>query len=87
MAETKRDNNGVYTMTGVLNTNGATPTRMKCSTSHILDVSDGTDGSDFGQDLAARDNSGVPVLCATDADGLIIPLYVDADGKLLTKST
>ena len=87
MAETQRDNNGVYTMMGVLNTDGVTPTRVKINEStHVLDVVDAQTGSDLGKDLAARDNSGVPGLIATDTDGNIINLYVDSNGKLLIDS-
>ena len=87
MAETQRDNNGVYTMAGVLNTDGVTVTRVKINEStHVLDVVDAQTGSDFGKEHAARDNSGVPVLVATDTNGVIINLYVDSNGKLLIDS-
>jgi len=88
MAETKRDNNQVPVIMGVLNTDGVTPTRMEADpTTHVLDISDGTTGSDFGQEHAARDNSGNPVATATDANGAIINLYVDSSGNLLIDST
>lgn len=84
MAEIKTDDNRVETMTGVLNTDGATPTAVKINpTTHILDVDTNAGGSDFGKDLAARDNSGRTTMIATDASGNIIPLYVDSSGKLL----
>ena len=87
MAETKRDNNGVYVMMGVLNTDGATPTRVKIDpTTHALKCDDASTGSDAGSDLAVRDNSGVPVLAATDANGVIINLFVDSNGQLLIDS-
>lgn len=87
MAEHIRDQNGVSTMAGVLNTDGVTVTRVKIEpTTHVLDVVDDTTGSDAGKDVAARDNSGVPVLVATDTDGNIINLYVDSNGKLLIDS-
>lgn len=88
MAEIKHDDNHVPTLTGVLNTDGSTPTRVKINSStHVLQVSDGTTGSDAGKDLAARDNSGNVTAIATDASGNIIPLYVDSSGNLLIKST
>lgn len=88
MAETKRDNNQVEVMMGVLNTDGVTPIRVKADpSSHLLAVDDNTTGSDFGKDLAARDNSGVPVLIATDGSNNIINLYVDSSGNLLIDST
>lgn len=88
MAETKRDDNRIPTIMGVLNTDGATPTRIEANpTTHILDVSDGSSGSDFGSNNAARDNSGEPVLLAvSNADGATpVPLYVDSNGNLLIK--
>lgn len=88
MAEASRDNNGVPAALGVLNTDGVTPTRLQVNpSSHILQVSDGSTGSDFGNDIIDRDNNGVTVLAATDADGNIINLYVNSSGQLLMKST
>ena len=73
---------------GVLNTDGATPTRPQINpTTHVLAIADAATGSDFGKDLAARDNSGETVMIATDASNNIIPLYVDSSGNLLIKST
>lgn len=75
---------------GVLNTDGATPTRVKIDpTTHILDIEDNTTGSDLGNDLAARDNSGVPVLIAVSSvDGVTpVPLYVNSSGQLLIQTT
>ena len=88
MAEAKHDGNQVPAMMGVLNTNGATPTRIEADpTLHSLDVEDNTTGSDAGNDWAARDNNGETVLCASDTNGTIIPLFVDSTGRLLIKST
>lgn len=88
MAEAKKDNNGVPTITGVLNTDGATPTRIKADAStHALEVADGTTGSDAGKDLAARDGNAIPVLLATDASNNIISLFVNSSGQLLIQST
>ena len=73
---------------GVLNTDGSTPTRVKINpTPHILAVLDDATGSDFGNDLAAHDNSGETTMIATDASNNIIPLYVDSSGNLMVKST
>lgn len=88
MTEIKKDNNQVPVLAGVLNTDGVTPTLVKVTpTTHITQISDGSTGSDFGKDLAARDNSGHTVACASDTDGNIIPLYVDSSGNLLVKTT
>lgn len=75
-------------MTGVLNTDGATPTMPQVHpTTHILQVDDDVTGSDFGKDLAARDSNSVPVMMATDGSNNLINLYVNSSGKLLIKST
>jgi len=90
MATAKKDDNLINTMTGVLNTDGITITRIKINaTTHILDVSDGTTGSDLGADNAVRDDNIVPVLIATsETDGSTpVQLYVDSNGKLLVDST
>lgn len=88
MTETKHDDNQVPVMMGVLNTDGDTPTRVKADpATNAVAVSDGTTGTDFGNDIAKRDNNGNPVLIATDASGNIIPLYVDSSGNLLIQTT
>ena len=75
-------------MMGVLNTDGATPTIPKVdSSTHVLQISDGSSGSDFGNDWAARDNNGESVMLATDASGNIISLYVNSSGQLLIKTS
>ena len=82
------DANVVPVAEGVLNTDGATPKMLEADpTTHALDVSDGTNGSDFGNDWAARDDNARTTLVATDTDENIIPLYVDSGGNLLIKST
>ena len=87
MTNAKTDNNSVPVAQGVLNTDGATPTTLEANpTTHVLDVSDGSTGSDFGNDAAARDDNGRTTLTATDANGNIIPLYVDSSGNLLIDS-
>ena len=90
MAETKKDDNLVPVMMGVLNTDGTTPTRIYSDPStHALIMSDGSTGSDLGNDTAARDNSGNPVLmAASNSDGSTpVSLYIDSSGNLLIKST
>lgn len=90
MSQIKTDDNQVETMAGVLNTDGATPMLVKINpTTHILAISDGTTGSDFGNDNAARDSNGRPVLLAvSSSDGATpVPLYVDSSGNLLIQTT
>jgi len=90
MAQAKRDNNFVTTMVGVLNTDGTTPTNVKINpTTHILDISDGTSGTDYGNEEAERDDNGVTTLIAvSSSDGTTpVPIYINSSGQLLTKST
>lgn len=88
MGEILSDNNQIAVIAGVLNTDGDTPTMVKANpTTHILECSDGTSGSDFGDDIIARDNNGETVMAATDANGNIINLYVNSSGQLLIKSS
>jgi len=87
VANIKRDDNQVEAIAGVLNTDGSTVTRIKANSStHVLAVSDGSTGTDYGNDLAVRDANGTPVLIATDASNNIIPLYVDSNGNLLIET-
>ena len=82
------DNNSVPVAQGVLNTDGTTPKMLEANpTTHILDVSNGSTGSDFGNDWAARDDNAKTTAIATDANGATIPLYVDSSGNFLVKST
>ena len=73
---------------GVLNTDGTTPTLIRIDpTTHVLDISDGTTGSDLGDDIIKRDDNSEPTFAATDASGNIINLYVNSSGQLLIDST
>jgi len=88
MAEAKIDNNRIPTIQGVLNTDGVTPTNVKIDPStHALFASDGSSGSDLGNDSAYRDNNGNPTLIATDVNNNIIPLYVNSSGHLMIQTT
>ena len=90
MSEAKRDNNGVQVMTGVLSSDGVTPTMVKADpTTHFIKVDDNTTGSDLGADNAARDGNYVTTLIAvSEVDGVTpVPIYVSADGEILIDST
>lgn len=90
MADAKRDNNMIPAATGVLNSDGATITRVKGSAGHILQVSDGTTGSDNGPTAKAlRDTNYVTTLTAvSEANGSTpVALYVNSSGELLIDST
>ena len=86
----KRDNNQVPVISGVLDTDGETPTNIFATPStNVLDVADDTSGSDFGISNAKRGDSGVPGLIAvSESDGVTpVQLYVDSSGNLLIDST
>jgi hypothetical protein len=88
--EAKRDQNNVPTILGVLNTNGETVMAVQANpATKSLAVNNNTTGTDNGPDHALRDENFVPTMLAiSDADGeTLVPLYVDADGKLLIDET
>lgn len=88
--QASRDQNNIPTLLGGLDSDGKTPIRVKVDpTSHALAVSDGTSGSDNGPVNAPRDENDVPVLMGvSSADGVTpIPIYANAAGQLLIKST
>ena len=90
MANSIKDNNGINTMIGVLNTDGSTVTLVKADpTSHILDAVNGSSGSDFGEDNAKKDDNNVSTLLAVSSDdgSTPVPLYVNSSGQILIKST
>lgn len=89
MANAQKDQNGVSTITGVLESDGETVVRIVADpTSHGLSVDDGSTGSDLGPENAARDENDVPTLLAvSSADGVTpVALYVTADGHILIDS-
>lgn len=90
MADAAIDGNSNPSMTGLLNTDGATITRIKASpTNHGVKISDGTTGSDSGGTHGFFDsNDRTTLFAASNADGTsLVSLYVDSSGNLLVKST
>lgn len=90
MSNASKDENGVSSLIGVLNSDGATIIPVKANPiSHRLNVSDGTTGSDNGPTNALKDGNDVSTLIAvSSADGVTpVVVYADADGKLLVQST
>lgn len=84
------DANSNATITGLLNTNGTTITRIKATpTTHLLETNDGSTGSDHGGDHANfDDNQRTTLFAVSNVDGVTpVALYVDSSGKLLTQST
>lgn len=90
MTDVKRDANNVPGMLAVLDSDGSTKTPVKATaSSHALNVSDGSSGSDNGPSpaRALKDSNYEDTLIAQDSSGNLIPLYVDSSGQLLIKST
>lgn len=89
MANASRDENHVTTLIGVDSSDGTT---VKLATiapvTHHFQVEDGTTGSDLGGTDAIRDDNHVPVALAVSSDDgeTPVPLYINADGKLLVDS-
>lgn len=86
---TPRDNNGVPTLVGTLNTDGTTVVSIKVNPSNnSLKVDDGITGSSFASPDSQRDANRVPAIWGiSSADGTT-PVYIatDVDGKLLIDS-
>lgn len=90
MANASKDQNGVNSLIVGLDTDGVTIVRIKADpTDHVLEVSDGTTGTDHGPVNDLRDANNVPALLAVSStDGLTpVVIYGDSSGNLLIKST
>lgn len=90
MANASKDENGVSTLLGTLNSDGRTTIRVQVNAStHSLKVDDNTTGSDNGPTNAPKDQNNVPALLAvSSADGITpVVVYADSSGNLLVKST
>ena len=86
----KKDENGVSTLLGVLNTDGETLVRVKVNagSNNSLKVDDNTTGSDNGPDIAPRDQNFIPaVMALSSVDGVTpVVVYSDSNGNLLIDS-
>lgn len=91
MANAKIDNNGVPTTLGTSNADGRTLLSWRVHpTTHVLQVSDGSGGSDLSLQNARRDENGAAALMGISNDGNNTPteVYVDSSTKqVLIKST
>lgn len=87
---TPRDNNGIPTALGTLDTDGITVVSIQVNpVNHALKFQDGESGTSFSSTTAQRDNNRVPALWGVSSDDGVTPIYiaVNSDGKVLTKST
>lgn len=90
MANAQLDQNSRHAITAVLNTDGATVTRITAHpTNHSISVNNGVGGSNAGNKYEMVDDNSRPVLWAvSNADGVTpVALYVNASGQLLIQST
>jgi len=86
---TPRDNNGIPTMLGTLNTDGITPVSIKINPSNnALKVDDNTTGTGFSSSSSQRDANRVPALWAVSSSDGVTPIYIatDSNGNLLIDS-
>lgn len=84
------DANGRESITGRLNTDGLTITRVRANAStHQMLVDEGSTGSDNGGTFAATDANDRPtVFAVSESDGkTLVGLYVNSSGELLIDST
>lgn len=90
MTNAQRDQNNIPTLTGVLNTTGASIVRVKANpaTNNSLKIDNNTTGSDNGPSRALRDENFVPTMLAVSSvDGVTpVVVYASSDGKLLVDS-
>lgn len=89
MANAAHDENGIPTLIAALNTDGATPIKVKVvAATHGLEIEDNTTGSDNGPADALHDDNRVTTLLAVSSDDGVTPVvvYADSDGNLLIDS-
>lgn len=90
MANAYIDDNGVPTLIAALNTDGRTIVRVLADPStHRLQTSDGTSGTDKGPVNDLRDQNGkVAVMAVSSVDGFTpVVVYANSSGQLLVQST
>lgn len=84
------DGNGVPTLIAALDTDGRTIVRVLATPStHRLNTSDGTTGTNHGPVNDLRDhNSKHVIMAVSSVDGRTpVVVYANSSGQLLTKST
>ena len=86
---TYHDGNHTPTLLAVQNDGSTLINVQATASSHTLNVSDGTTGSDNGPTTSRHDANHVPTLLAvSSSDGKTpVVVYADSSGNLLVKST
>jgi len=91
MTNAQRDNNQIPTLLATDKDDGITPVAVKAEpTSHQMACSNGTLGSDIGNENASHDENSVPSMVAVSSDDgeTPVPIYADsATGAILVKTT
>lgn len=90
MTNAYKDENGVNTIIGALNTTGTSLVRIKAdSSTHRLAKDDNTTGTNHGPTNGLKDENGVTgLMVVSETDGKTpIALYVNSSGQLLIDST
>lgn len=86
----KRDENSIATMTGTLQSDGASIVNIAINpANNAIKVVNGTSGVASTRVNAALDENSVPVwMGVSSADGVtLVPIAVDSSGNLLIQST
>lgn len=87
---TPRDNNGIPTMLGTLNTDGQTVVSVKVNpTNNALKIDDNTTGTSFASSTSQRDANRVTALWGVSSADGVTPVYIatDSNGNLLIDSS
>ena len=86
----KKDQNGISTLLGALNTDGITPVPVQVTASlNALNINNGLTGSDNGTIDSQRDQNRIPILIGISATDGITPVevYADSNGNLLVRGS
>lgn len=87
---TPRDNNGIATLVGTLDSDGNTVTSIKVNpTNHSLKVNNDITGNSFSTPDSQRDANRVPAIWGVSSVDGITPIYiaVNSSGELLIDSS
>ena len=89
MANAKRDENRIPVIIALLDSDGKTIKNVCASpVSHSLCVSDGTTGTDNGNNIGIDENHMPTIFAVSYVDGRTpVALYADSSGNILIQST
>jgi hypothetical protein len=90
MTNAVRDNNGVTALLGTSSADGVTTMRVLANpTTHAAKISNGTTGSDVGNDNSSRDDNYTTTIMAVSAtDGVTpVPIFLNSSNNALLVRT